>query len=125
MKNVQVMKADFQAVVVATLGDLKSAAITVERSKKMIEMLKPFANDDLIVEPVIAMTKEAMKNPAALFNGSIVRDGIIYPEMEDGKEVDAAFSQMVDYMEAADADQAATISAIGIWTAEVMMSKAA
>lgn len=124
MNNVQTLKSKFQAVIANNMIGLKLADITVERTKRMMELAAPFANDDLIVPECIEMFTKNLSNPDYMFKDSIIKDGVVYPEILDESVCDEVLQGFVQHMEWLPADGRATVAAITIWCGEAMLNVA-
>lgn len=124
MQNVQALKEKFQAVVAGNMIGLKLAAVTTERTKRLMALARPFANDALVVPEVIEMVSEQMTDPDRLFADAVVKDGIVYPEILDEELCDEALQGFVEQLERMPADGRATVVAITLWCGEEMLKSA-
>lgn len=124
MNNVQTLKANFQAVIANNMIGLKLADITVERTKRMMELAAPFANDDLIVPECIEMLINQVTDPSYLFKDSVIKDGVVYPEIMDESLCDEVLQGFVQQLEWLPADGSATVVAITLWCGEEMLKSA-
>lgn len=124
MQNVQALKEKFQAVVAASLVGLKLAEITVARTKRMMELAKPFENEDLIVVDVIEIATKQMAEPGRLLADAVIKDGLVYPEILDEAMCEEVMAQFVQHLEGLPDDGKATVSAITLWVGEEMLKSA-
>lgn len=124
MNNVQTLKANFQAMIAKNMVGLKLADVTTERTKRMMELARPFANDDLIVPECIEMFTKKLTDPAQLFKDSIIKDGVVYPEILDESMCDEVLQGFVQQLEWLPDDGKATVVAITLWCGEEMLKSA-
>ena len=124
MNNVQTLKANFQSVIAQNMIGLKLADVTTERTKRMMELAAPFANDDLIVPECIEMFTKNLSNPDYMFKDSIIKDGVVYPEILDESLYEEAMAGFVQNMEWLPDDGKATVAAITLWCGEEMLKSA-
>ena len=124
MNNVQTLKAKFQAVIAKNMVGLKLADITVDRTKRMMALATPFANDDLIVPECIEMLINQVTDPSYLFKDSVIKDGVVYPEIMDESLCDEVLQGFVQQLEWLPADGSATVVAITLWCGEEMLKSA-
>lgn len=124
MNNVQTLKAKFQAVIAKNMVGLKLADVTVDRTKRMMALAAPFANDDLIVPECIEMLINQVTDPDYMFKDSVIKDGVVYPEILDESMCDEVLKGFVQHMEWLPDDGKATVAAITLWCGEAMLNVA-
>lgn len=124
MNNIQTLKAKFQNVIVTNMTGLKLADVTIERTKRMMELAAPFANDDLVVEQCIEMVTTRFTNPDEMFKDSVIKDGVVYPEILDESMCEEVMAGFVQHMEWLPDDGKATVAAITMWCGEAMLNVA-
>lgn len=124
MNNVNTLKAEFKAVITNGMTGLTMAPVTVNRTKQIIALVTPFLNDGLVVGEVIKMTADRMADPRVMFYGSVIKDGVIYPEVEDDARATEVFDSMREYLSSVEPEQAATVAAIAAWCGEAMLAAA-
>lgn len=124
MNNVQTLKANFQAMIAKNMVGLKLADITTERTKRMMSLATPFANDELIVHECVELAIDRLDDPALLFKDSVIKDGVIYPEILDASMCEEVMTGFVQHMEWLPDDGKATVAAITLWCGEEMLKYA-
>lgn len=124
MNNVQTLKAKFQAVIAKNMVGLKLADVTVDRTKRMMALAAPFANDDLIVPECIEMLINQVTDPDYMFKDSVIKDGVVYPEILDESMCDEVLQGFVQQLEWLPDDGKATVVAITLWCGEEMLKSA-
>lgn len=124
MNNIQTLKAKFQNVIATNMVGLKLADVTITRTKRMMELAAPFANDDLIVEQCIEMVTTRFTNPDEMFKDSVIKDGVVYPEILDEAMCEEVMAGFVQHMEWLPDDGKATVAAITLWCGEAMLNVA-
>lgn len=124
MKNVQSLKEKLQAVCAESMTGLKLAEITVARTKRMMELAKPFENEDLIVHEVIEIATNQMTEPGRLLADVVIKDGVVYPEILDETMCEEVMADFVQHLEWLPADGSATVAAITLWVGEAMLKSA-
>lgn len=124
MNNIQTLKAKFQNVIATNMVGLKLADVTITRTKRMMELAAPFANDDLIVEQCIEMVTTRFTNPDEMFKDSVIKDGVVYPEILDESMCEEVMAGFVQHMEWLPDDGKATVAAITLWCGEAMLNVA-
>lgn len=124
MNNVQTLKAKFQNVITNNMTGLKLADVTADRTKRMMALATPFANDDLIVPECIEMLINQVTDPSYLFKDSVIKDGVVYPEIMDESLCDEALQGFAQQLEQLPEDGRATVAAITLWCGEAMLNAA-
>lgn len=124
MNNIQTLKATFQAMIAKNMVGLKLADVTTERTKRMMELATPFANDELIVNECVELAIDRLDDPTQLFKDSVIKDGVVYPETLDESLYEEAMAGFVQNMEWLPDDGKATVAAITLWCCEEMLKSA-
>jgi hypothetical protein len=76
--------------------------LSISRTQEMTTLTKQYRNDDLLDLDVLAEAVKAMQgNDEVLLAGSVLRDGVIYPQIEDDTEYQAMYLEVEEALKQA------------------------
>lgn len=76
--------------------------MVLDRTQEMTTLSKQYRNDDLLDLDVLAETVEVLQgNDEALLAGSVLRDGVVYPQIEDETEYRTVYSEVEEALKQA------------------------
>lgn len=122
MKN-QALALSLATAISLAMGDMKMSEQLAERTKIMMEVAKPYINDELVVEAVVQGVVDRFTNdPTAILKDGVVRDGVLYSEIEDpdGTVVTTLMEDLKNWFELVGPEGAATVAAITMISGEEM-----
>lgn len=122
MKN-QALALSLATAISLAMGDMKMSEQLAERTKIMMEVAKPYINDELVVEAVVQGVVDRFTNdPTAILKDGVVRDGVLYSEIEDpdGTVVITLMEDLKNWFEMVGPEGAATVAAITMISGEEM-----
>lgn len=82
--------------------------MVLDRTQEMTVLAKKYRNDDLLNLDVLTEVVRTLRdNDEALIAGSVLRDGVIYPQIEDDAEYRAMYLEMEEAFEQASPEETA------------------
>jgi len=110
-QNLETVKADLIELSKDYLTKYTLSDLCITRAHVLLDLLKPHMNDNLVDLDVVQSTATALReDPSLLLVGSVVKDGMVYPEIEDEAEYLKAMDEMKDAMKEAPAEFMATMA---------------
>lgn len=110
-QNLEAVKADLIELSKDYLTKYTLSDLCIARSNVLLDLMKPYMNDSLVELEVVQSTAAAFRaDPALMLVGSVVKDGVVYPEIEDEAEYLKAMDEMKDAMKEAPAEFMATMA---------------
>jgi len=107
------IEAELSAITLDFLAQYTLSDMVLERTQHFMEILRPYRNDDLLELDVLQAAVETFRaNPAVLLQGSVIQDGVVYPEIQDEQAYQAGMTQITDSFKTLPAVAAATATFI-------------
>jgi len=111
--ELSIAKAHLQTLFTETMAPFTFAPILLTRVEKVLDVMKPYENESLVEGEFVNMVVEQFKNnPALFFKDSIIRNGVIYPEMEDDAQAAEVIAGLKETLEAMGPEGAASVAYI-------------
>lgn len=114
-QNLETLKAELIELSQGYLANYSLSNLCITRSNVLLDLMKPYTDDSLVVLDVVQSTVTAFReNPDLMLVGSVVKDGVVYPEIEDEAEYLKAMDEVKDAMKDAPAEFMATMAFITV-----------
>jgi len=119
MTKIQQLNTSLQLAVANALTGYHMSDLLANRATRLVEQLRAHYNEDLIIHEVVErMITQVTTNPAIMLDGSIVKDGVIYPEIQDEVEADTIIAETLVYIGSLGPEGAATVAALSLWASQ-------
>ncbi len=87
--------------------------MVLDRTQEMTTLTKQYRNDDLLDLDVLAeVVKTLRDNDEAMLAGSVLRDGVIYPQIEDDAEYRAIYLETEEALKQVSPEETALLAFI-------------
>lgn len=124
--NIAQLTADLQSSFTAGLQGNKISKSLIENTNLVVAVADKFYDESLVVEDVVQATINAFRsNPEVILTASIIRDGVIYPEITDEAEGQAIVDEFEQLLTQMGPEGAACIAFVTRATADVYLQHAA
>lgn len=124
--NIAQLTADLQSSFEAGLMGNKISQTLVENTNLVVAVADKFYNEDLLVEEVVQATINTFRaNPEVILTASIIRDGVIYPEITDAAEGQQIVDDFEELLTRMGPEAAANVAFVTRVTANTYLQHAA